>query len=330
MARETKRVRLGDLGLDESPIGRHPVGAGAARWRASTTWPPGRVYIGIGAGGTGVWHLGMKTASLAASSADTRRRRQSWRRARPELPSSESVRLPGRPDERDPDRLPVTARGAAGSPAASATVATWVSACRRKVSDRVAGDPRGGRAVGRALGADSTCGSRASGSSTRSPVWPRSAAPGRRPRSQLHFARWGVDGLFVPQELQNGVVELGRATDLVTHGAVPPARSCRESFNARLAALELRVEARPPPTASEWRLRVVAPDEVEVRSARRDAGAGKPTCVIDAVLPEHRERIRSWARLDPRHSSLMLDARRSAGTGVAVTSRWHLLKRLGP
>ena len=26
---------------------------------------PGRVYIGIGAGGTGVWHLGMKTASLA-------------------------------------------------------------------------------------------------------------------------------------------------------------------------------------------------------------------------------------------------------------------------
>ena len=26
---------------------------------------PGRVYIGIGAGGTGVWHLGLETAKLA-------------------------------------------------------------------------------------------------------------------------------------------------------------------------------------------------------------------------------------------------------------------------
>ena len=33
--------------------------------RRSTTWRPGRVYIGIGAGGTGVWHLGLSTARLA-------------------------------------------------------------------------------------------------------------------------------------------------------------------------------------------------------------------------------------------------------------------------
>ena len=41
----------------------------------------------------------------------------------------------------------------------------------------------------------------------------------------LHFARWGVDGRFVPDEHRDVVVALGRAYDLVTHGAVPLAGS---------------------------------------------------------------------------------------------------------
>ena len=43
----------------------------------------------------------------------------------------------------------------------------------------------------------------------------------------LHFARWGVDGRFVPDELRDGVVRLGQAYDLVTHGAVPPEQQAR-------------------------------------------------------------------------------------------------------
>lgn len=41
----------------------------------------------------------------------------------------------------------------------------------------------------------------------------------------LHFARWGVDGRFVPDEYRDGVVELGKAYDLTT--TVPCRRTSR-------------------------------------------------------------------------------------------------------
>ena len=44
---------------------------------------PGRVYIGIGAGGTGVWHLGLGTAKLADLEAYVLAVRGLLERARP-------------------------------------------------------------------------------------------------------------------------------------------------------------------------------------------------------------------------------------------------------
>jgi alkanesulfonate monooxygenase SsuD/methylene tetrahydromethanopterin reductase-like flavin-dependent oxidoreductase (luciferase family) len=106
----------------------------------------------------------------------------------------------------------------------------------------------------------------------------------------LHFARWGVEGRFVPSEFQEGVVELGRAYDLVTHGAVPAEQQERY---ARMAD-ELGV-------GEYLRRRFVfagTPAEVEaqVRTAIA-AGARNFDGAIDADLPEHRARIGAWAEL---------------------------------
>jgi len=86
------------------------------------------------------------------------------------------------------------------------------------------------------------------------------------------------------------VVELGRAYDLVTHGAVPPEQQERY---ARMAD-ELGV-------GEYLRRRFVfagTPAEVEaqVRTAIA-AGARSFDGAIDADLPEHRERIGAWAEL---------------------------------
>ena len=121
-------------------------------------------------------------------------------------------------------------------------------------------------------------------------MWPRGGGAWAATAFSLHFARWGVEGRFVPEELQNGVVELGRAYDLVTHGAVPPEQ---QEHYARLAD-ELGV-------GEYLRRRFVfagTPDEVEAQiRAAIAAGAGRFDGAIDADLPEHRERITSWARL---------------------------------
>jgi 5,10-methylenetetrahydromethanopterin reductase len=61
MARATERVRLGTWVTN--PLSRHPVVTASAAATVDDL-APGRVSIGIGAGGTGVWHLGMKTAGL--------------------------------------------------------------------------------------------------------------------------------------------------------------------------------------------------------------------------------------------------------------------------
>ena len=105
----------------------------------------------------------------------------------------------------------------------------------------------------------------------------------------LHFARSGVEGKFVPEEHREAVVELGRAYDLISHGAVRTRRktvrrACRAARDRRLPAPPLRL--------------LGTPDEVEgqIRGAM-EAGARRFDGAIDADLPEHRERIETWARL---------------------------------
>jgi 5,10-methylenetetrahydromethanopterin reductase len=61
-ARDTERIRLGTWVTN--PLSRHPLVTAACAATVDDLASE-RVYIGIGAGGTGVWHLGMGTAKLA-------------------------------------------------------------------------------------------------------------------------------------------------------------------------------------------------------------------------------------------------------------------------
>ena len=62
VARDTERIRLGTWVTN--PLARHPLVTAAAAATLDDLAPE-RAYVGIGAGGTGVWHLGMGTARLA-------------------------------------------------------------------------------------------------------------------------------------------------------------------------------------------------------------------------------------------------------------------------
>jgi 5,10-methylenetetrahydromethanopterin reductase len=61
VARDTKRIRLGTWVTN--PVSRHPL-VTASAMATLEDLAPGRTYLGIGAGGTGVWHLGAREATL--------------------------------------------------------------------------------------------------------------------------------------------------------------------------------------------------------------------------------------------------------------------------
>ncbi len=286
MARETVRVRLGTWVTN--PLSRHPVVTASAAATVDDL-APGRVYIGIGAGGTGVWHLGMKTAALADLEEYVVALRALLAEGEAEY-RGEIVRLPWAAGRRIPILVSAHGPGAlrtAGKVGDGVVVGLGVTP--EVVSGSLALVEEGARAAGRAL-ADLevwfTCFwfvDPEPGVAARRGAWAATAF-------SLHFARWGVEGRFVPTELQEGVVELGRAYDLVTHGSVPPEQQERYS---RLAD-ELGV-------GEYLRRRFVfsgTPDEVEVQvRAAIAAGARSFDGAIDADLPEHRERIDAWARL---------------------------------
>ncbi len=62
VARETSTIRLGTW--VSNPVSRHPV-VTASAIATLEDLAPGRTYLGIGSGGTGVWHLGHPAARLA-------------------------------------------------------------------------------------------------------------------------------------------------------------------------------------------------------------------------------------------------------------------------
>jgi 5,10-methylenetetrahydromethanopterin reductase len=285
VARETTRLRLGTWVTN--PQSRHPaVTASAAATLDDVA--PGRTYIAIGAGGTGVWHLGLTAATLAQLEEYVLAVRSLLERGRAHYAGRE-VRL-----EWARRRIPII-----------------VSAHGPK-SLQLAGRIADGVIVGLGITPEVVRGSlevlaQAAGEAGRSlselEIWftcfwfveeEREAAVEKARWAAtafaFHFARWGVDGRFVPEEHREAIVELGRAYDLVTHGAVPPEQQARY---ARLAQ-ELGV-------GDYVRQRFVfagAPDDVErqIRAAM-DAGATNFDGAIDAELPEHRERITKWATL---------------------------------
>jgi len=275
VAGATSRAAIGPWVTN--PLSRHPVVTASAAASVDDL-APGRVYIGIGSGGTGAWHLGLRTARLeqleryvvavrelleeGVTEYNGQTARLEW--AKRHIPiilaahGPQALRLAGRIADGVVAGLGVTpevirpclqlvAEGAREAGRSPDDVAVWFT-CFWFVDDRP-------------------------GVAERQAAWAATAFA-------VHFARSGTDGKFVPDEHRQAVVELGKAYDLVSHGAVSPAEQERY---ARLAD-DLGV-------GEYLRRRFVfagTPDEVE-QQVRAAIAAGD--------LPEHRERITEWARL---------------------------------
>ncbi len=266
-----------------NPLSRHPAVTAAAAASVDDL-APGRVYIGLGSGGTGAWHLGYRTATLAQVEAYVDALRgllenghAEWE-GRPCRLEWAKRRIPIILSAHGPQSLRLAGRIADGVVAGLGVTPEVVRGCLDLVAE-------GAREAGRAP-ADVevwfTC-FWLPGVSPADATWAATAFA-------LHFARSGVEGKFVPDEHREAVVELGRSYDLVSHGAVS------DEEKGRYAELAERLGV-----ADYLRRRFVfsgTADEIErqIRAAT-DAGAQRFDGAIDADLPEHRDRIETWARL---------------------------------
>ncbi len=282
-ARETREIALGTWVTN--PLSRHPV-VTASAVASLDELAPGRVYLGIGTGGTGVMHLGMRAAPLAqlkayvlavrhlleegTASYQGQTVRLDWARRR--IPiiigahGPRALRLAGEIGDGVVSGLGITPEVVAGS-------LELVEQGAREAGRRLAG-----------IAVWFTC------------FWFVDPVPGVARRQGAwaatsfasHFAREGVEGKFVPREMQEALVQLGSAYDYGTHGQVP------EQQKEAYAELARRLGV------AEYLQRRFAfagtPEEVvaQLGSAMR-AGASRFDGAIDAPLPEHRARITAWA-----------------------------------
>jgi 5,10-methylenetetrahydromethanopterin reductase len=286
IAARTSRAQLGTWVTN--PLSRHPLVTAACAATVDDL-APGRVAIGIGAGGTGVWHLGMKTARLADL--------EEYVVAVRGLLETGEATYRGTAltlDWAAPRRIPIVmAAHAARSLRLAGRIADGVVIGLGVSPDVVAGCleilDEGAREVGRSVDDIDvwfTC------------FWWVDEEPGRAKAEgawsatafALHFVDSGVDHKFVPEELKQPLLRIGEAYDLRSHGH-PSAEQ-----KARYVALadELGV-------GEYLRRRFMfagTPEEVEAQiRAATAAGARNFDGAIDADLPEHEERITHWARL---------------------------------
>lgn len=300
VARDTERIRLGTWVTN--PLSRHPVVTAAAAATVDDL-APGRVYIGIGAGGTGVWHLGMETGKLDELEAYVLAIRSLLETGRARWHDRE-VSMPWA----GPRRIPI------------------ILAAHASRSLRLAGRIGDGVVVGLGISPDAVQGSlalleegaRDTGRSLAelevwfTCFWWVDEAPGKARADgawsatafALHFADSGVEGKFIPDDLKTPLLEIGKAYDLASHG--------HPSEEQKAAYVELADRLGVGDYLRSRFMFAGTPPEVEeqIRSALR-AGATNFDGAIDADLPEHEERIASWARLVlPRFATE--EARRSS------------------
>jgi 5,10-methylenetetrahydromethanopterin reductase len=285
-ALRTSTVRLGTWVTN--PITRHPAVVAAAAATLDEL-APGRIYIGIGSGGTGAWNLGLGTATLAdfehyvhALRALLQTGEAEYRGARITMPWAAPRDLPIIVAAHGPRSLRLAGRIGDG-------VVIGLGITPDIVEQALAVVAQGARDAGRGLDDLEvwfTC------------FWFVDDEPGAATARgacagtsfAAHFARAGVIGKWVPQDIAAGIVELGRAYDYNTHGSVPPHQQ-REyvELSERLGVLDY------------VRRRFVfcgTPDEVEAQvRAAMGGGATNFDGAIDAELPEHEERIDAWGRL---------------------------------
>jgi 5,10-methylenetetrahydromethanopterin reductase len=286
VARDTERIRLGTWVTN--PLARHPLVTAACAATVEDL-APGRVYIGIGAGGTGVWHLGMSTARLADLEAYV-------------------VAVRGLLETGSADW-----RGAAISmPWAGARRIPIIMAAHASRSLRLAGRIADGVVIGLGISPDVVAsslevlesGAREAGRSVDdlevwfTSFWWTDEEPGKAKRDgawsatafALHFADSGVEHKFVPEELKAPLLEIGKAYDLRSHGH--PSEEQKAAYVALADRFGVGEYLR------DRFMFAGTPAEVETQIVGAvHAGARNFDGAIDADLPEHEERITKWGQL---------------------------------
>jgi 5,10-methylenetetrahydromethanopterin reductase len=288
MAQATRSVRLGTWVTN--PQTRHPVVTASAAATLDDL-APGRTYIGIGSGDTGVSHLGVKAAPLARLEAYVLALRQLLESGEADY-NSEAVKLRWA-NAGKPRRIPIIV--AAHGPKAlrlAGRIGDGVIAGLGVTPEVIAGSleliEQGARESGRRIEDIEvwfTC------------FWFVDPTPGVAKQAGAwaatslasHFAKAGTAGKFVPPEYEEPLMRLGALYDKLTHGAVPGDQKAQYAE----AASELGV-------LDYFQRRFSfagTPDEVHAQiEAARAAGASRFDGAIDADLPEHRERITAWAQ----------------------------------
>lgn len=286
VARDTERIRLGTWVTNA--LTRHPAVTAAAAATVDDL-APGRVYIGIGAGGTGVWHFGLGTAKLAEL--------EDYVHAVRALLETGSARWQGRElalQWAGPRRVPIVmAAHASRSLRLAGRIADGVVIGLGVTPDVVASSlellDAGAREAGRTVDEIEvwfTC------------FWWVDEEPGRAQADgawsatafALHFADSGVEHKFIPDELKEPLLEIGRAYDLRSHG--------HPDEDQKAAYVELADRLGVGEYLRSRFMFAGTPDEVEAQiRAAIAAGARNFDGAIDADLPEHEERITNWARL---------------------------------
>jgi 5,10-methylenetetrahydromethanopterin reductase len=286
VARDTEQIALGTWVTNG--LTRHP-GVTAACAATVDDLAPGRVYIGIGAGGTGVWHFGLSTARLAALEEYVLAVRSLLETGQARWQGKElALQWPGR------RRIPIVmAAHASRSLRLAGRIADGVVIGLGVSPDVVAGSleilEAGAREAGRTLEDIDvwfTC------------FWWVDEEPGRA-RAEgawsatafaLHFADSGVEGKFIPEDLKAPLLEIGNAYDLRSHGHPDEAQKAAYVELADRLGVGEYLRARF--------MFAGTPEEVEAQiRAAMAAGARNFDGAIDADLPEHEERITKWARL---------------------------------
>jgi 5,10-methylenetetrahydromethanopterin reductase len=286
VARDTDRIRLGTWVTN--PLSRHPL-VTAACAATLDDLAPGRVYVGIGAGGTGAWHLGYPTAKLADLEAYVLTVRAlletgaaDWRGHALRLPWAGPRRIPVVMGAHAPKSLRLAGRVADGVVIGLGITPEVVTASLELLA---AGAADAGRPV------------------DELEVWFTSfwwvdESPGKAKADgawsatafALHFADSGVEGKFLPAELKAPLLEIGKAYDLRSHG--------NPSDEQKVAYVELADRLGVGEYLRRRFMLAGTPSEVEAQiRAAVDAGARNFDGAIDADLPEHERRIETWARL---------------------------------
>ena len=286
VARETSTIRLGTW--VSNPVSRHPV-VTASAMATLEDLAPGRTYLGIGSGGTGVWHLGHPAARLADLREYITAVRQLLADGKATYQGSEcrlewgrGVSVPVLMSAHGPRALRLAGEVADGVICGLGILPEVVSGCLELISE-------GAESAGRTLGDLDvwfTC------------FWfvdPRpgvAAAEGAWAATAfaMHFSQGRVEGKFVPPEYREGIARLGEQYDLVTHGKVTD--DLKRRYVERADALGIGDYIRSRFMFSG------TPDEVEsqIRAAMA-AGVRNFDGALDADLDERRRRIGRWAEL---------------------------------